>query len=349
MPKKKPITMQSCHYAHTEAIDVNAKDGGGDAWEGLINVCVSAAQDALETPPTGYTAIQRNSLFDIFGSMKVTQRAIRLLVRLGDTAPESVDALVLARLQLEGLYTVCLLIESPNNVDRFVHEAWKRQYIRWMLNQRETETLPQFAADNDKDYERLMFMKGVWKVSDRQQETITYYEQGIPNPPGFTPEVIGQFPTPRKVIDELPEGTTKRRMLERLYLEYQDLCAYAHGRPVAGFDKSIFDERSRIREEFIALHGEEHLRKHFQHSVVAPTQIYSFVSVAQAAAELTTLYPHNVELLAAVIKAWNALHGCHMLVNAIWNIHTRAMLGLLPPSQSSGSAGGQAPSPPAPK
>jgi hypothetical protein len=72
------------------------------------------------------------SLTDIFTSMKATHREIRVLVKLGDGEPESVNALVLARLQLEGLYTTCLLIEKPENVDRFTHEAWKRQYIRWL-------------------------------------------------------------------------------------------------------------------------------------------------------------------------------------------------------------------------
>ena len=49
------------------------------------------------------------------------------------------DALVLARLQLEGLYTSCLLTEQPEHVDRFVKEAWKRQYIRYLLMREQTK------------------------------------------------------------------------------------------------------------------------------------------------------------------------------------------------------------------
>jgi hypothetical protein len=90
--KKKPITVKSCHYVHTEDIDPDATKGGGDLWEGLINICVKAAAEALETPPKGYSPFQRNSLTDIFASMKATHRAIRLLVKLGDGKPESVDA-----------------------------------------------------------------------------------------------------------------------------------------------------------------------------------------------------------------------------------------------------------------
>src|SRR4051812_5277290 len=152
MAKKKPITAKSVQYVHTEDIDPTATKAGAEVWEGLVNVCVAAATDALETPPNGYTPYQRNSISDIFTSMKATHRGIRLLVKLGDGKPESVDALVLARLQLEGLYTTCLLIENPENVDRFTHEAWKRQFIRWLLDSGETQKLPRFQSSDDKEY-----------------------------------------------------------------------------------------------------------------------------------------------------------------------------------------------------
>jgi hypothetical protein len=64
-------------------------------WEGYVNLCVQAAERALDVPPNGYTAYQRNSLTDIFSSMTATHRSIRLLVKLGDGKPESVDEDVL--------------------------------------------------------------------------------------------------------------------------------------------------------------------------------------------------------------------------------------------------------------
>jgi hypothetical protein len=42
-------------------------------------------------------------LTDIFASTNATHRGIRGLVKLGNGKPESVDTLVLARLQIEGL------------------------------------------------------------------------------------------------------------------------------------------------------------------------------------------------------------------------------------------------------
>ena len=328
MAKKKTLTVKSVHYVHTADIDPEATKAGGDAWEGFVNVCVKAAEDALETPPNGYSPYQRNSLTDIFTSMKATHRGIRVLVKLGDGKPESVDALVLARLQLEGLYTTCLLVEKPENVDRFTHEAWKRQYIRWLLDSGETQNLPRFQGGEDKEYQRLMFMMKIWNVSDDEKLTIDCQECETGFPPGFVPKYIGHFPTPGAVIGEMPAGT-KRTMLERLYLEYQDLCAYAHGRPVAGFGKSIFDERSPLRTQFMQLWGEENLHDEFRQRILGAAQIYSLLSVAQATAELTTLYPTNVDLLAAATKAWNELHNSHLLVNAVWNIRTKGLLGAI--------------------
>ncbi len=328
MAKKKPITVKSCAYVHTEDVDADATRAGGEVWEGFVNLCVQAAEQALEVPPKGYTPYQRNSLTDIFSSMRGTHRSIRLLVKLGDGKPESVDSLVLARLQLEGLYTLCLLMEKPQNVDRFTHEAWKRQYIHWLLMSAETNALPRFAGSDGPEYDRLMKMKDIWRVSDEEQRTIEYRELEIQPPPGFVEKPIRTFPTPGQVIEEVADDN-KRRLLERLYIEYQDLCAYAHGRPIAGFGKSIFDERAPVRTQFIKMYGEHALRRRFNQSIVGAAQVYSLLSVAQSTAELKTLYPDNIELHVAAARAWNELHNSHLLVNAVWHIRTKELLGIV--------------------
>ena len=322
----KAITVASCKYVHTADIDPNAERAGGDKWAGLINICVQAAQDALETPPNGYTPIQRNSLSDLFCSMKATHRAIRTLIKLGDGEPASVDALALARLQLEGLYTICLLTEGPQHVVRFVAEAWKRQYIRWMLNREETKGLGRFSDYDGDEYPRVMALAQVWGITNDQRLTIEFQEMEVEPPLGFVRQPIRPFPTPGQLIADIPEGT-KKRMLERLYPEYQDLCVYAHGRPLAGFGKSIFDDRSVARREFLQFHKGSDIHELFSRGVLGPAQFYSLGSVAQATAELTTLYPASVELRSAATRAWNELHNSHLLMNAIWNIRTKDLLG----------------------
>ena len=289
-------TVKSVAYAHTADIDPSVVKSG--AWEGLANICVTSAEKALETPPKGYTPTQRNSLTDIFASMKVTHRSIRLLVALGDEKPESVDALVLARLQLEGLFTMCLLTEKAEHVDRFVKEAWKR-HVRYLLMREETKGLDRFVEAQTDVYElsRLLKLATVWNVTEAERLTIEYDELEIPPPAGFVREPIRNFPTPGGVIKELP-ARPKRAMLERLYIEYQDLCAYAHGRPIAGFNKTVFDGRSPLRSMFPIVE----IQRTFQQRIEADCQVYSLMSIAQSAAELTTLYPNDTELASAVTR-----------------------------------------------
>jgi hypothetical protein len=53
------------------------------------------------------------------------------------------------------------------------------------------------------------------------------------------------------------------------------------------------------------------------------------MSVAQSAAELTALYPNDIELASAATRAWNELHNSHVLANAIWNMRTRGLFGIV--------------------
>lgn len=327
--KARKTTVAAVRYVHTEKLlDDPTRPAGGAFWEGLVNQCADAATAILESVPVGYSPYQRNSLTDIFSSMKATHRGILVLIRLGDEKPESVDALVLARLQLEALYTMCLLIQSPRNVDRFTHEAWKRQYIRWLLFVAETDSIASFADVNIKDRRRLDRMAEIWGVTEAERLTIEYDQKHIQPPDGFVRQPIPNFPTPGGVIEELPDGS-QNRMLARLYVDYQDLCAFAHGRPVAGFNKSIFDGRAPVRREFISYYGEAYLHESFYQTVLATAQVYSVLSVAQAAAELIALYPTSIELRAAVTKAWTELSDTHMLLKAVWNIRTKEVLGAL--------------------
>ena len=128
--------------------------------------------------------------------------------------------------------------------------------------------------------------------------------------------------------EEFPDGP-KRKMLVRLYPEYQELCTYAHGRPIAGFGKMVFDERSPSRRDFVKMYGEQYVHDLFQYQILGAAQIYSLISVAQATAELTTLCPLHIELQSVVTRAWNELHGSHFIVNAVWDIRTKALVGAL--------------------
>ena len=226
-------------------------------------------------------------------------------MKLGDGKPESVDALVLARLQLEGLYTTCLLVEKPENVDRFTHEAWKRQYIRWLLDSGETRIFRGSGAGRTRSTSGS-FYDEIWNVSEDEKLTIEYQECETGFPPGFIPKLIGHFPTPGAVIGEMPAGT-KRTMLERLYLEYQDLLRV---RPTAGRSPASASRSStsgHLCGRSSCSCGAKNLHDEFRQRILGAAQMHSLLSVAQATAELTLSVPTNVDLLAAATKAWNEL------------------------------------------
>jgi hypothetical protein len=163
-----------------------------------------------------------------------------------------------------------------------------------------------------------------WGVTERERLTIEHEQLGTPPQAGFRRQSIQRFPTPGALIDDLPSGP-KRQMLERLYLEYQYLCSFAHGLPICSMSKAVFDGRSTARKMFT----EADIKKNFEKEICAAAQVYSFLSVVQSVAELTTLYPNNMELVSGTINAWNELLNSHLLVNAVWNIRTRALLGVL--------------------
>ena len=50
----------------------------------------------------------------MFDAMRFTHATIRNLVALGTNSPSCVDALALARQQLEALYSVCLMVQDPS-------------------------------------------------------------------------------------------------------------------------------------------------------------------------------------------------------------------------------------------
>jgi hypothetical protein len=182
----KAVTVKSCMHVYGNEVDPTEAKSGGEFWEGLVNMCAKAAQDALDTPPVGYTPTQRNSLTDVFTSMKSTHRGIRALVKIGDTKPESLDSLVLARLQLEGLYNVCLLIEGARHVDRFVRETFKQQYARHLLHREETKHLHRFDQFNSDERARLDVMMEIWNITEGERRTIEYHELERSRLPGLS-------------------------------------------------------------------------------------------------------------------------------------------------------------------
>ncbi len=292
-------------------------------WDRLVNVCVVRATTALQHDTNGYDKGQRDHISDMFNSMAATNRGIRRLLAPGWGDPSTVDALALARLQLEGLYALCLMFESPQYVDRFRRYYWRTTYVQYQLMREETAGLSRFQEVASATQVNLIKLGLDFGVTAAQLCTVENEELGTPFPPGVAPESIAPFPTPR-AIDCIGMGD-KRRMLERLHPKYQDLCSFAHGSGRANLFKIMFDERSPDAK----FATDQERSKKFQSHVVGEAFTTSFFSIAQATAELTLLYPSRTELHAAAIDAWNQLSEASLWTKAVWEIRTRNLFGAI--------------------
>ncbi len=293
-------------------------------WDRLGNVCVVRATTALQNDVRGYRKEHRDHISDMFNSVAATNRTIRRVLEAGFDEPSSVDALVLARLQLECLYALCLMFEGSEYVDRYTRDHWRKRYVEYLLIREETMAVPRwdkFASETPVDLIQLGLHFG---VTADQIYTVELEELGKPLPAGMAEEPICRFPTPRQAIEKLPQGD-KRRMLGRLYLKYSDLCSFAHGLGQANLLKIVFDKRSP-HSTFVT---EAERKDRFQRLVLGEAYLVSFFSIAQSAAELTLLYPGDIDLAVAAANAWQQLIEASFLTKGIWEIRTRALLGAI--------------------
>jgi len=205
-----------------------------------MNLCVVGSTNALETFVPAYDEMQRYHLSRIFSSMQMTHATIRVVLEKCPK-PQSVDSLVLARLQMEGLYTICLLLEDAGYVNQYLKDGWRKKYVSFLLQKEETKDLSRFD-DFSQNLGPLWLeaLRNYAGVTEAQQPTAEFEELGTPLPVGTSAQKIVRFPTPGGIIDKLPVGD-KKNMLERLYPEYQYLSSFAHGLAESSMLRTMFD------------------------------------------------------------------------------------------------------------
>src|SRR5262249_53737821 len=128
-------------YAHVHQTDFDyGQHRDSKEFDKIANVCVIRATEALTVPIRPYMQMHCNQIGDIFRSMGRTQRGIRRMLDFdGPIDPETVDALVLARVQLEGLFSLCLMLEDPKYVVAYVQDHWRKQYTEYLIAKEETK------------------------------------------------------------------------------------------------------------------------------------------------------------------------------------------------------------------
>ena len=272
----------------------------------IATLCVSRVTEALRTPTGAYTQMHCNQLGDVFRSLLATQRGIRRMLDFaGPIDPESVDALLLARVQLEGLFSLSLMLEDSAYVTSYVQDHWRKQYVEYLIAKEETKFLPRFASFETPELQRLILLGQEFGIGAAHLHTVDEQELGIPLPPGIVAQPIQPFLTPGKAIKKITSSPDKKRMLERLYAKYVYLCSFAHGLPQANLLKNMFDSRFPGRRSL----PDSAIQQSYQQRVVGEAYITSFMSIAQSTAEVTVLYPNNMDIIEAAVRAWEQLSG----------------------------------------
>jgi hypothetical protein len=261
----------------------------------------------------------------MFDAMRFTHTTIRNLVAKGTDSPECVDSLALARMQLEALYSVCLMVQDPSFVDIYIKSFWRDTYAQFLLERQERQGLPRFSEYLNQTALPLMEQLRVASgVTDEERATVEAEELGIPLPAGANMVKIRSFPTPGSVIGQVTHPQ-RQQMLKRLYPEYKRLCAFAHGSAQSWMGKTAFWERSPLRR----FHTEGEREKKYLNDVVELALVFSFLPTVQSTCELATLYPSDVELLRVAIEAWNVLSEMDLLGKIIWEMRGRSSLGVI--------------------
>ena len=306
-------------YAHrlTSDIDLTAKVNV-NTLDGLLNRCTVRATEALKGAAFGYSESDRGEISLILEATQSTHNSIRILLK-EKLKPTSLDALPLARAQLESLFTICLMLENPKWVVVYVKDGWKKLYKRFLLEKEEAKDLPRMREPHNKlmaPY--IAALQRISGVTEEEKRTIEKEELDYPLSPDMVEAKIKWFPTPGGVIKEVNEHDRKQ-MLIRLYAEYEHLSSYVHSLPEATDGKASF---GKYNDRFSTKQKEDI----FQKEIAGPSLYLSYLSVVQSASELTCLYPGDIELSATVTEAWNLLTKFSLLGKVIWEIRAKALL-----------------------
>ena len=317
-----PVSQIACR--HTSDIDPNKRVDAG-RMEVLASIAAVRAKAAIRSGLPGYTDLQGHILSEVLNSMQITHRTIVTVIRHCDGQPESVDILMFARMQLEGLYNFCLMLESPIFIEDYVKDGWKKQYVAMLLQKEETKALPRFD-----EFSNLLAPKFLEEgrrfcgITEAERLTIDHEQLGTPLPAGVARQQIATFPTPAGTIKKIAAGG-RRVMLERLYPEYAELSSFTHGLPHSNLLKGLLDPRSLRRTLFT----EEQAKDTAAKDVTERAFIVSILSIIQCAPEMTVRRPDDIELLAGVTDAWKILSEDSLLGKTIWEIRTKGILGII--------------------
>ena len=315
--------IRNCVSTISTDIALDAKWDARNA-DASVNRCIAAATECLKSDAPTLNERRRIHLHQILLAMRHGYFAVRELLRSESEQPLSVSSMSVVRSQVETLYAICLVIERPEMLDDYLKDGWKKLFVRHILMREECPALPrvtQGLRDVEPWLEQMRIVSGVTEV---EKQTVEADELGIPLPSGVAPVRISSFPTPRRVINEINDPD-RRRMLERLYPEYQFLCGFVHFSPATVTLTSLLDSRQPFRKLFTT--GQ--VLEMWQKEIAGPAMWLNVVSVVQCCGELLSIYPKDVELARCCVEAWEPLCENTFLGRVIWQLRARKLLGAI--------------------
>jgi hypothetical protein len=292
----------------------------------LVSRCMSRTLEALKTPRTQFTDMEREHLSLILRSMLHTHRAIQRLLRTEHIDPISVNAMPLVRTQIETLFALCLIVEKPSEIASYEKDWWKKHYIRDLLLREECRSLPRIMSFLDAQAAALESARKVAGVTEQEKATVDHEEMGVPLPPGFKAAKIEAFPMPRTIIDRVREQDRKA-MLMRLYPEYQLFCSFVHVSPGPRLMTGLLEPNLPIgRESGLT---PQQIEDKLRHDIVVPATWMDLLSIVQSCSELCCIYPGDVELHVVLTETWNVLTERTLIGKSVWESRSRTLLGAI--------------------
>jgi len=304
-------------------IDLDAKWEARDA-DASVAKCIAAVTDSLKSPTSRFSEVQRAHLHQVLLSLRHGHLAIRELLRPENEQALSVNVMPIVRTQIETLYAICLIIENPDALTNYEKDGWKKLFVRHLAMREECCNVPRVTkglAEVEEWLEKLRILSG---VSDMEKQTVEAQELAKLLHPGTAPAKISAFPTPAAVVDRIVDPDRKR-MLMRLYPEYQFLCGFVHFSPATVTLTSLLD----CRQPFRAMFSTGQITETWHKEIADPAIWLDMISVIECCCEFLTVYPNDVELARCCVEAWKPLTENTFIGRAIWQLRTRKLLGAI--------------------
>jgi hypothetical protein len=231
------------------------------------------------------------------------------------------DAMLLARDQLEKVFTITLLLSDPERWFRiYSQDDWRRQYEKYLYEKSEKENLERFGEYHDliapAALEKLRIGVG---VSDEQKEWIEYKynNAGTPTPDRLRDHKVVEFPTAGAARRELSTHDSSP-MLQRLYKEYKYLSGYAHSGAIKMFAQGISDRRLSVSQDA--------KERFFQNEILGPAIVGSYCASLAACTEAFGYLQGDLDLIAALTTQWEHLKKISLLAKALWDLRGSKVL-----------------------